>query len=300
MGGVFDEPINPAPDITAPSTESLTRIKIDDETMAVVGSANWYAITYGNGKYVAISSDGYATTSTDGSTWTTPKQITSNSLYDILFADGKFVAVGTKTLVYSTDGNTWTTVKSTIFSSAYLSKIAYGNGIFVVCDSFRSYTSTDLATWNTGTTIGTTSVNTLTYGNGRFIATGNTGFCASSEDGRTWTKLNANLGSVSADRCVYGNGKFVISASGRIYTSADGANWTEIVMTYPAIGYLYVNDLVYSKSRFVWIGYRLSNGMKTYLVTTSSDGEIWADFAPLKDENGKDLTADPTAMIVMP
>ncbi|WP_304726897.1 hypothetical protein [uncultured Alistipes sp.] len=229
--------------------------------MAVIGSANWYAIAYGNGKYVAISSDGYATTSTNGSTWTMPKQVTSNSLYDILFADGKFVAVGTKTF---------------------------------------SYTSTDLATWSTKKSIGTTSVRTLTYGNGRFIATGIGGFCASSEDGQTWTKLNANLGNVSADCCVYGNGKFMISASGRIYTSADGANWTEIVMTYPAIGYLYVNDLVYSKSRFVWISYHLSNGMKTYLVTTSSDGEIWADFAPLKDENGEDLTADPTAMVIMP
>ena len=84
--------------------------------MAVVGSANWYAIAYGNGKYVAISSDGYATTSTNGSTWTTPKQVTPNSLFNIIFADGKFVAVGYKTVMYSTDGDTWTTVKATVFS----------------------------------------------------------------------------------------------------------------------------------------------------------------------------------------
>lgn len=268
--------------------------------MAVVGSANWYAIAYGNGKYVAISSDGYATTSTNGSTWTEPNLFSPNPLYNIIFADGKFVAVGYKTVMHSTDGVLWTTVKATVFSSAYLSNIAYGNGVFVVCDGSNSYTSTDLATWSTKQYIGTISVRTLTYGNGRFIATGNTGFCASSEDGQTWTKLNTNLGSVSVDRCVYGNGKFVISTSGTIYTSADGANWTEIVMKSPAIGYLYVNDLIYSKSRFVWIGYHLSNGVKTYLVATSFDGEVWTDFAPLKDENGEDLTTDPTAMIVMP
>lgn len=268
--------------------------------MAVVRSANWYAIAYGNGKYVAISSDGDATTSTNGSAWTTPKQVTSNSLYDILFADGKFVAVGTKTLVYSTDGNTWTTVTSSALSSAWLSKIAYGNGVFVVCDGSYSYTSTDLTHWEAKTYIGTSNVRTLTYGNGRFIATGNTGFCASSEDGQTWTKLNTDLGNVSANRCVYGNGKFVISTNGRIYTSINCVNWTEIVMKAPAIEYLYVNDLVYSKSRFVWIGYHLSNGVKTYLVATSFDGEVWTDFAPLKDENGEDLTTNPTAMIVMP
>ena len=157
-----------------------------------------------------------------------------------------------------------------------------------------------MTNWEAKTYIGASNVRTLTYGNGRFIATGNTGFCASSEDGQAWTKLNTNLGNVSADRCVYGNGKFVISTSGTIYTSVDGANWTKIVMQYPAIEYLYVNDLVYSKSRFVWIGYRLSNGVKTYLVATSFDGEVWMDFAPLKDENGEDLTTDPTAMIVMP
>lgn len=268
--------------------------------MAVVGSANWYAIAYGNGKYVAISSDGYATASTNGSTWTSPKQVTSNSLYDIIFADGKFVAVGTKTLVYSTDGVNWTSGTSSTIASAWLSKIAYGNGIFIVCDSVRSYSSTDLATWNTGTTIGASSVRTLTYGNGRFIATGNMGFCASSENGQTWTKLNTNLGNIAANRCVYGNGKFVLSTNGWIYTSADGANWTEITMTPPTAGYLYVNDLVYSKSRFVWIGYHLWNGVKTYLVATSFDGEVWTDFAPLKDENGEDLTTNPTAMIVMP
>lgn len=268
--------------------------------MAVVGSANWYAIAYGNGKYVAIGSDGYATTSTNGSAWATPKQVTSNPLYDIIFADGKFVAVGRYTLMYSTDGYDWTTVTSSALSSASLSEIAYGNGIFVVCDGFRSYTSTDLATWNTGKTIGTTSLRTLTYGNGRFIATGNVGFCASSEDGQTWTKLSTNLGNIAANRCAYGNGKFVISTGGTIYTSVDGANWTETTLTPLTAGYLYVNDLVYSKSRFVWIGYHLWNGVKTYLVATSFDGEVWTDFAPLKDENGEDLTTDPTAMIVMP
>lgn len=115
--------------------------------MAVLGSSTWYAIAYGNGKYVAISTDGYVTTSTNGSTWTTPQQVTSNHLYDIIFADGKFVAVGYKTVMYSTDGNLWTTVKATVFSSAYLSEIAYGNGIFVVCDGAYSYTSMNLTNW---------------------------------------------------------------------------------------------------------------------------------------------------------
>ena len=47
--------------------------------MAVVGTNSWNAIAYGNGKYVAVGSSGYVTTSTDGINWTTPKQIAGSS-----------------------------------------------------------------------------------------------------------------------------------------------------------------------------------------------------------------------------
>lgn len=58
--------------------------------------------------------------------------------------------------------------------------------------------------------------------------------------------------------------------------------------------------LIFGKSRFVWFGYEYLNGVRNYIVATSSDGENWTDFAPLKDENGEDLTTELKAMIVMP
>ena len=93
-GGVFDEPIKPVeppvePPVekpeeptTPPSTEDLLTIKIEDRIMAVVGTNDWHAIAYGNGKYVAVGDNGYVTTSTDGVNWTTPKQIISSSMYN--------------------------------------------------------------------------------------------------------------------------------------------------------------------------------------------------------------------------
>ena len=60
--------------------------------MAVVGTNNWNAIAYGNGKYVVVGSSGYVTTSTDRKNWTTPKQVYSYSLNGVTFAIGKFVA----------------------------------------------------------------------------------------------------------------------------------------------------------------------------------------------------------------
>ena len=57
--------------------------------MAVVGTNNWNAIAYGNGKYVAVGASGYVTTSTDGKTWTTPTKIAefSYTWNDIIYAN---------------------------------------------------------------------------------------------------------------------------------------------------------------------------------------------------------------------
>ena len=118
-GGVFDEPVEPPIEkpeepTTPPLTEDLLTININDEIMAVVGTNSWNAIAYGNGKYVAVGSSGYVTTSTDGINWTTPKQIAGSSYTwnGIIYANGKFVACGQYSYIaVSTDGTNWTTYK---------------------------------------------------------------------------------------------------------------------------------------------------------------------------------------------
>ena len=99
-GGVF-EPVEPPIEkpedpTTPPSTKDLRTIKIEENIMAVVGTNNWNAIAYGNGKYVAVGASGYVTTSTDGKTWTTPTKIAefSYTWNDIIYANGKFVVCG--------------------------------------------------------------------------------------------------------------------------------------------------------------------------------------------------------------
>jgi hypothetical protein len=58
---------------------------------------DWESVTYGNGKYVAVSSDGESHDvmySTDGNSWTTGS-LTSTSAYwsDVAYGGGKFAAV---------------------------------------------------------------------------------------------------------------------------------------------------------------------------------------------------------------
>ena len=67
IGGVLDEPIDsskpPTEDpVISPSIDDLLKIKINEEDM-IIGTNSWNAIAYGNGKYVAVGSSGYVTTS---------------------------------------------------------------------------------------------------------------------------------------------------------------------------------------------------------------------------------------------
>lgn len=117
-GGVF-EPVEPPIEkpedpTTPPSTKDLRTIKIEENIMAVVGTNNWNAIAYGNGKYVAVVQVDMITTSTDGKTWTTPTKIAefSYTWNDIIYANGKFVVCGSYSYIaVSTNGTNWTTYK---------------------------------------------------------------------------------------------------------------------------------------------------------------------------------------------
>ena len=117
--------------------------------MAVVGTNKWQDIAYGNGKYVAVGYNGYVTTSTDGKTWTTPKQVGTGYWNTIAYGNGKFVMIGGYSVSSSADGITWSTIQyigSDVRAS--LGDITYGNGKFVIAmwDGYIT-TSTDGETW---------------------------------------------------------------------------------------------------------------------------------------------------------
>ena len=44
-----------------------------------VSKKNWRSVVFSNGKFIAVTSDGYVATSTDGINWTTPEQIKDES-----------------------------------------------------------------------------------------------------------------------------------------------------------------------------------------------------------------------------
>ena len=162
-------------------------------------------------------------------------------LSDVVYGDGKFVAVGDFDIVLiSTNGMTWK--KQTAGIKEYLYGIAYGNGKFVATGIYYNndddddngiciiLTSTDGTTWKEET-IGiepNPDINSVTYLNGLFITAGASGTVLSSADGMIWKKqipsgITAYLWDV-----IYDNGRFVaVGDIGSIMTSRDGKTWKE-------------------------------------------------------------------------
>ena len=85
-------------------------------TAAAATEANsWRSVAYGNGKFVAVSSDGINRVmhSSDGITWTAAAAAESNSWRSVTYGNGKFVAVstsGTNRVMHSSDQSSDETV----------------------------------------------------------------------------------------------------------------------------------------------------------------------------------------------
>ena len=150
-------------------------------TSVTIGSvkALWRSVIYGNGTYVACSSDNNAWYSNDGINWTrggSVGQTSYNNKDSYAFGNNTFVAIDggqwdweAPYMYYSTDGIRWTS-KNLGF---HIEAVSYGDGKFAIVGEKGAY-STDGINWTETTlptfTDGETRWRMLTYGNGKFIA----------------------------------------------------------------------------------------------------------------------------------
>jgi hypothetical protein len=153
----------------------------------------WNSVTYGNGLFVAVSSDGTnrVMTSPNGITWTSRSAAAANSWESVTYGNGLFVAVssdGTNRVMTSPNGITWTA--RTAAASNLWSSVTYGNGLFVAVSQSgtnnRVMTSPDGITWTSRDSIANSSWQSVTFGNNTFVAVGSSvvsssGFTAKTE-----------------------------------------------------------------------------------------------------------------------
>ncbi|MEO5635113.1 MAG: hypothetical protein ABIS26_00715 [Candidatus Paceibacterota bacterium] len=236
------------------------------------------AVAYGAGIFVATQDVGYVQhlfTSPDGITWTSRPGAAFNYVRDIVYANGKFVAVtspennsGFNYAWTSTDGINWSSQSTPSGTDNQWTGIAYGNGTYVAvgcgiatqssyaCNSNagnRVMTSPNGITWTLRADAADNMWQSITYGNGLFVAVASSGTgnrVMTSPDGITWT-----LRTSAADKAwydvTYGNGTFVAVASSSttdsVMTSPDGINWT-IGTSAEAIGW---KSVTYGNGTFV-------------------------------------------------
>ncbi len=246
-------------------------------TAQAASEANvWRNVTFGNGLFVAVSSDGTnrVMTSPNGITWTAQAASEANFWDAVTFGNDLFVAAsqdGTNRVMTSPDGITWTAraaAEANIWTG-----ITFGNGLFVSVSfdgTNRVMTSPDGITWTARAAAEANAWRSVTHGNGLFVAVSSTGTnrVMTSPDGITWTARAASEANFWRS-VTFGNGLFVaVSSDGtnRVMTSPDGITWTAQAAS-EANTWL---NVTFGNGLFVAVS---SDG--TNRVMTSPDGITW-------------------------
>jgi hypothetical protein len=273
-------------------------VKESYTSSAVNSAKDWYlnsittgdfllfqSIIYQNGKFYAVANDEFIYTSVNGIDWT---QITTTTEYltDIIFADNKFVAVGTNisgatytSIEVSTNGVSWTEYNPMV--NVALETITYGNGKFVAAgDGGPGYsnntviTSTDGINWTLSITSGVYGIRKLAYGNGKFVGvsslmTAGVNQIFYSNDGITW---NQQAFTYNRAHIIFANNIFTV---GNAY-STDGINWVST----PSIGALEARGITYGNGIFVAVGI----GPNYENVSISTDAISWQTISNINEE----------------
>ncbi len=133
-------------------------------------------VIFGDGRFVAVGGTVNSLTSPDGAAWTTHATLPSAGWKDLAYGGGVYVAVDFNKVTSSPDGISWTA--HTPAEANIWRGVAYGDGLFVAVSSDgtnRVMTSTDGANWSINTTAPAQLWSDITYQAGRFVAAGITG-----------------------------------------------------------------------------------------------------------------------------
>lgn len=246
-------------------------------------------MTYGDGRFVAVTRGGLIITSADGLTWTQKKSDATADLSAITHAVGQFVAVGGRNatggiVVTSTDGKDWAQRQSGI--GLNLLAVTHGNGRFVAVGPGGTIaTSFDGIVWEARRSSVLHTLKGVTYGNGMFVAVGSKAailwrphpaIILTSVDGATWVQRETGVTN-GLWGVAFGDGRFVAvggysrtdagpMVNGTILTSEDGVNWTSRLPD----GFGGLSGVAYGNGQFVAVG------QGNQLLLTSSEGANWA------------------------
>ena len=113
--------------------------------------------------FVGGTASGFVLTSVDGTNWTLRETAATNPIFDVIYANSKFVAVGFfGNILTSSDGISWD--NRTYNTSSGLYHVTYGNSTFMtVGESGTILTSSDGITWTARTSGTSNTLSKITY-----------------------------------------------------------------------------------------------------------------------------------------
>jgi hypothetical protein len=206
-------------------------------------AGTWTGLTYGEGRFVAVSSRGEIATSTDARHWIETWHHSNYDLTSVTYGRGEFVAgdAALGALVISTTGLVWS---RHLLAQAGLKwgSVVYGNGNFVALDSSGSgifATSVFGYVWTLHSFSPAESIDDATFGCGNFVAVGlstsATDNFLSSSTGSLWTGEGVPIDATSEWTAVaYGMHRFVaVDNTGNIAWSNSASDCAAAIPTAP-------------------------------------------------------------------
>jgi hypothetical protein len=212
---------------------------------------DWTSIAYGNGVWIAVSSDGtnrVMRSTNDGATWSAIAAAEANEWRSVAYGNGVWIAVssdGTNRVMRSTnDGVTWSAIAAA--EANEWRSVAYDNGAWVAVASTGANqvmrSTDDGLTWSAIAAANANQWASVAYGNGVWVAvssaqiTINQRIMRSTDDGVTWSGITPAQSNPWRS-VAYGNGVWVaVSSCGnnRVMRSTDGGlTWSAIFATEP-------------------------------------------------------------------
>jgi hypothetical protein len=195
----------------------------------------------------------------------------------IVFAQGRYVAVGSHlTILSSPNGTNWTLHyegDATVATSVQFTQVIFAGGKFVaVASKGQVFTSANGTDWTPGAMPATVKmfVSGVTYGNNLYVASGETDgyYCiATSPDAITWTRRYISVG-WGFKAIGFINGRFVAGNISELFTSPDGITWTKLA------------NVTFKYSNTAIAGIKVVNGRlfvfgNSGLVMSSLNGTDW-------------------------
>ena len=238
----------------------------------------WEAVTYGDGKFVAVASSGSGNrvmTSTNGNYWTSRTSASDSNWQGITYAGNQFVAVGSNAVMTSPDGITWT---SRTAPNGEWQAITNCGGLYVATATWGSnyiMSSTDGIEWTVRTPSTAWSHDAVACSAEvpRFVSVSMFGRGWSSANGTTgWSTQNPGA-IVDIRTIAFGAGRFswleYSTNAGNRYGaySTNGVNWTNTASA-PANQWKYIT---YGGNKFIAVAEGGVNTRSAY----STDGANW-------------------------